>query len=63
MRDLHRLGFLTVQGGKDGPEGWPSAATIPSYRSVETTVTRHPDDEGVLLGAVGAVRPGVPTPS
>lgn len=59
VRDLHRLAFLTVHGGKDGPEGWPSAATIPSYRWAETTVTRHPDDDGVLLGAVGAVRPGI----
>ena len=34
-------------------------ATIPSYRHAATTVTRHPDDDGVLLGAVGAVRPGI----
>ena len=59
VRDLHRLAFLTVHGGQPGPEGWPGVATIPSYRRADTTVTRHPDDEGVLLGAVGAVRPGV----
>ena len=59
VRDLHRLAFRTVHGGEDGPEGWPSATTIPSYRSAETTVTRHPDDDGVVLAAVGAVRPGV----
>ena len=59
VRDLHRLAFLTVHGGQPGPDGWPGAATIPSYRHAATTVTPHPDDEGVLLGAVGAVRPGV----
>ena len=59
VRDLHRLAFLAVHRGQDGPEGWPSATTLPSYRWAETTVTPHPDDEGVLLGAVGAVRPGV----
>ena len=59
VRDLHRLAFLTVHRGQDGPGGWPSAERIASYRRAETTVTRHPDDDGVLLGAVGAVRPGV----
>lgn len=59
VRDLHRLAFLAVHRGQDGPAGWPSATTIASYRWAETTVTRHPDDDGVLLGAVGAVRPGV----
>jgi ADP-ribosylglycohydrolase len=59
VRDLHRLAFLTVHGGLDGPGGWPSGQAIASYRSAKTTVTKHPDDDGVLLGAVGAVRPGV----
>lgn len=59
VRDLHRLAFLAVHRGQDGPGGWPSAETIPSYRHAEITVTKHPDDDGVLLGAVGAVRPGV----
>ena len=59
VRDLHRLAFLAAQGGQDGPEGWPSAESLRSYRRAETTVTPHPDDDGVLLGAVGAVRPGV----
>jgi ADP-ribosyl-[dinitrogen reductase] hydrolase len=58
VRDLHRLAFLTVNGGRPGPEGWPGAA-LPSYASAQTTVVPHPDDSGVLLGAVGAVRPGV----
>jgi ADP-ribosyl-[dinitrogen reductase] hydrolase len=59
VRDLHRLAFLTVHGGQDGPDGWPSCTQIPSYEGISRTVVRHPDDEGVLLGAVGAVRPGV----
>ena len=59
VRDLHRLAFRAVHGGQDGPGGWPSGQSIASYRSAQTTVTQHPDDDGVLLGAVGAVRPGV----
>ena len=59
VRDLHRLAFLTVHGGADGPEGWPSGESIPSYARSSSRVTPHPDDDGVLLGAVGAVRPGV----
>jgi hypothetical protein len=59
VRELHRLAFLTVHGGQDGPGGWPTGQRIASYRSARTTVTKHPDDDGVLLGAVGAVQPGV----
>lgn len=59
VRDLHRLAFLAAHAGQDGPEGWPSCAQIRSYEGARSTVVRHPDDEGVLLGAVGAVRPGV----
>ena len=59
VRDLHRLAFLTVSGGRPDRQGWPGAASLPSYASAETTVVAHPDDPGVLLGAVGAVRPGV----
>jgi ADP-ribosyl-[dinitrogen reductase] hydrolase len=59
VRGLHRLAFLGASGGQDGPEGWPSATTTRSHRWAETTVTEHPDDPGVLLSAVGAVRPGV----
>jgi len=59
VRDLHRLAFLAANDGKDGPEGWPSATTIPSYAGAASETVPHPDDPGVLLGAVGAVRPGV----
>ncbi len=59
VRDLHRLAFRTVHAGMDGPDGWPSCASIGSYPASSSRVVAHPDDEGVLLGAVGAVRPGV----
>lgn len=58
-RDLVRLAALTVRGGRPDPDGWPTGATLASYRGAETTVVPHPDDPGVLLGAVGALRPGV----
>ncbi|MDP9184018.1 MAG: ADP-ribosylglycohydrolase family protein, partial [Actinomycetota bacterium] len=59
VRDLHRLAFLTVNGGKDGPDGWPTAATIPSYAGASTRTVPHPDDPGVLLGAVGSATAGI----
>lgn len=59
VRDLHRLALLTVNDGKAGPEGWPGCATIASYAGAASHVVAHPDDDGVLLGAVGAVRAGV----
>jgi ADP-ribosyl-[dinitrogen reductase] hydrolase len=31
VRDLHRLAFLAVHDGDDGPEGWPGCASIGSY--------------------------------
>lgn len=57
--DLTRLAVLAVRGGRTDPEGWPLAATIPSYRGAWTGTVAHPDDPGVLLGAVGSRRPGV----
>lgn len=59
VHDLHRLAFRTVHAGMDGPDGWPSCASIGSYPASSSRVVPHPDDEGVLLGAIGAVRPGV----
>ena len=38
--------------------GWPTAPTH-HYDATPTAVVAHPDDPGVLLGAIGAVRPGV----
>ncbi|MGD9988664.1 ADP-ribosylglycohydrolase family protein [Pseudonocardia sp.] len=57
--DLTRLAVLAARGGRTDPEGWPLAATIPSYRGAWTGTVAHPDDPGVLLGAVGSRRPGV----
>ena len=63
VRDLHRLAFRTGSGGQSGPEGWPGAATIPSYATASKTVVTHPDDEdanndlpGQLLDAARTVR-------
>ncbi|MCA1720659.1 MAG: ADP-ribosylglycohydrolase family protein [Actinobacteria bacterium] len=58
-RDLSRLAVLTVRGGRPDPEGWPTVARMPSYVGSRRTTVPHPDDPGVLLGAVGALRPGV----
>jgi ADP-ribosylglycohydrolase len=58
-RDLARLAVLAARGGKPDNEGWPTAPTIPSYAGASSVITPHPDDPGVLLGAVGALRPGV----
>jgi hypothetical protein len=53
------LAIYAVQNGRSDPEGWPSAPTIPSYRGARRGTGPHPDDPGGLLGAVGALRPGV----
>jgi ADP-ribosylglycohydrolase len=58
-RDLTRLAVLAGQHGVPDGEGWPVAAKIPSYAGASRTTVPHPDDPGVLLGAVGALRAGV----
>jgi len=58
-RNLVRLAVLAARGGQPDGEGWPTAPTIPSYAGADTATVPHPDDPGVLLGAVGALRPGV----
>jgi hypothetical protein len=58
-RDLCGLAVLAARGGRPDREGWPTAPTMTSYAGAETTTVAHPDDDGVLLGAVGALRPGV----
>lgn len=60
-RDLSALAVLTVRGGRpDGDgDGWPIASGIPSYAGAADVVVAHPDDPGVLLGGVGALRPGI----
>lgn len=57
-RDLTRLALLTVQGGPTVPGAWPACDTM-RYDGASGRTVAHPDDPGVLLGAVGALRPGV----
>ena len=57
-RDLAGLAVLTVRGGRPDPQGWPTIGRLDDGRTSSRTVP-HPDDPGVLLGAVGALRPGV----
>lgn len=56
-RDLVRLGVLAARG--DDHAGWPSFPVDPSHAATPRGVVPHPDDPGVLLGAAGALRPGV----
>jgi ADP-ribosyl-[dinitrogen reductase] hydrolase len=56
--DLMRLAVLAAKGGKSDDEGWPASDTMP-YRGASATKLAHPDDEGLLLGGVGALLPGV----
>jgi ADP-ribosyl-[dinitrogen reductase] hydrolase len=58
-RDLVRLAYLTAHDGCPSPQGWPTGDRLTSYDGADTRTVPHPDDEGVLLGAVGALRPGV----
>jgi len=62
-RDLAALAVLTVRGGRPERDGWPTGARLASYAGSVRTLAPHPDDPGVLLGAVGALRPASPTPS
>jgi ADP-ribosyl-[dinitrogen reductase] hydrolase len=58
-RDVTHLAVLTARGGRPDPDGWPTGASLASYGGAGDTVVPHPDDVGVLLGGVGALRPGV----
>ncbi|MCW2572558.1 MAG: ADP-ribosylation/Crystallin [Frankiales bacterium] len=57
--ELASLAVLTVQGGLPDAQGWPSGERLASYEGAARVVVAHPDDAGVLLGAVGALQPGV----
>ncbi len=57
-RDLVGLAVLAARGGRPDRAGWPSGPTV-DYRRTSGEVAPHPDDPGVLLGGVGALRPGV----
>lgn len=58
-RDLVRLAYLTANDGTPSPQGWPTGDRLTSYDGADRRTVAHPDDPGVLLGAVGALRPGV----
>ncbi|HXV94890.1 MAG TPA: ADP-ribosylglycohydrolase family protein [Pseudonocardia sp.] len=58
-RDLTRLAVLAVRGGRPDGDGWPSGPSLDTYAGSSQRVVPHPDDPGVLLGAAGALRPGV----
>lgn len=58
-RDLNALAVLAVRGGHPDGQGWPTGAQISSYPGASAAIVPHPDDPGVLLGAVGALRKGV----
>ncbi|WP_168625661.1 ADP-ribosylglycohydrolase family protein [Cryobacterium sp. BB307] len=54
--DLMRFGVLAAQGGSAGSDGWPLAERFDySGWGDVSTLVRHPHDEGVWLGAVGAL--------
>lgn len=53
-RDLTRLAVLAAQG--PDADGWPDRL---AYGPTPRGTVAHPDDPGVLLGAVGALAPGV----
>jgi ADP-ribosyl-[dinitrogen reductase] hydrolase len=50
---------LAARRGRPDGDGWPLAPAVPAYAGSPRATVPHPDDPGVLLGAVGALRPGV----
>jgi hypothetical protein len=58
-RDLIWLAVSTTLTGGTHPDGWPTAPRVTSYQDSSHEAVPHPDDPGVLLGAVGALRAGV----
>lgn len=57
--ELAGLAVLTLNSGQPDAQGWPTGERLASYEGSATAVVPHPDDAGVLMGAVGALRPGV----
>lgn len=55
-KDLVRLALKAAWGGHDDRQGWPSVARLDYSRYRGTGhLTRHPHDDGVLLGGADAV--------
>lgn len=57
--DLMTMAVLASRGGRPDRDGWPGCDVLPSYEFAPDEIYTHPDDEGVLLGGVGALKPGV----
>ena len=57
--DLTAMAVLATRGGRPDRDGWPSCEVMECYDGMSTDIVCHPDDDGVLLGAVGALQPGV----
>lgn len=54
-RDLVALAVLSVRGGRPTSGGWPTAPRLADGYDATQEVVPHPDDPGVLLGAIGAL--------
>jgi hypothetical protein len=55
-RDLVRLGVMTARHGRVDSAGWPVGAVVDYSRYKDRGVlARHPHDEGVWIGGVGAL--------
>lgn len=54
-RDLVTLAVLTVRGGRPTRGGWPTVSRLADQHDATDAVVPHPDDPGVLLGAMGAL--------
>ena len=54
-RDLVSLAVLITRGGRPTSGGWPTAARLADGYGASDVVAPHPDDPGVLLGAIGSL--------
>lgn len=54
-RDLVALAVLTTRGGRPTRGGWPTATRLADGYDSSDAVAQHPDDPGVVLGAIGAL--------
>jgi ADP-ribosyl-[dinitrogen reductase] hydrolase len=55
-RDLIALAVLTVRGGQPTRGGWPTGARLADQHDATDALVQHPDDGGLLLGAMGALK-------
>jgi protein-tyrosine phosphatase len=52
---LVELGHLTLGGGRPDGSGWPGVARLDYFGAREKTFVRHPHDDQVWIGAIGAL--------